>query len=52
MGPGVPAAGEVTIGAVDEAVGEEACGGADVAGTTGGAWVAPGMVSDQPGKIQ
>ena len=49
MDPDVPAAGEVTIGAEDEAAGEGVCGGGDVAGTTGGAWVAPGMVSDHPG---
>ncbi len=49
MDPGVPAAGEITIGAVDEAAGEGVCGGGDVAGTTGGAWVAPGIVSDHPG---
>ena len=49
MDPGVPAAGEVTSGAGDEAAGEGACGGGDVAGNTGGAWVAPGMVSDHPG---
>jgi hypothetical protein len=49
MDPDVPAAGEVKIGAVDEAAGEGVCGGGDVAGTTGGAWVAPGMVSDHPG---
>jgi len=48
MDPGVPAVGEVTIGAVDEAAGEGACGD-DVAGTSVGAWVAPGMVSDHPG---
>ena len=49
MDPGVPAAGEVTVGAVDEAAGEGACNGGAVVGTTGGAWVAPGMVSDHPG---
>jgi len=52
MDPGVPAAGEVKIGAVDEAAGagiEPADIGGDVVGTTGGARVAPGMVSDHPG---
>ena len=49
MDPGVPATGEVAIGEVDEAAGEEVCGAGDVAATTGGAWVAPGMVSDHPG---
>ena len=49
MDPGVPAAGEVTVGAAGEAAGEGACNGGDVAGTAGGAWVAPGMVSDHPG---
>src|SRR5664280_882772 len=56
MDPGVPAAGEVTSGAGDVAVGTAAgdgTEGADIdgdgAGTTSGAWVAPGMVSDHPG---
>jgi hypothetical protein len=56
MDPGVPAAGEVTTGAGDVAVGTAAGDGTegegiegDVAGTTSGAWVAPGMVSDHPG---
>lgn len=57
MDPGVPAAGEVTIGVAGEAAGETAgeaaiegaCDGGDVAGATGGARVAPGMVSDHPG---
>ena len=49
MEPDVPAAGEVTIGVAGEAAVEGACGGGDVAGTAGGARVAPGMVSDHPG---
>ena len=56
MDPGVPDAGDVTSGAGDVAVGTAAGDGTegadiegDVAGTTGGAWVAPGMVSDHPG---
>ena len=49
MDPGVPAAGEVTIGMAGEAAIDGACDGGDVAGTTGGARVAPGMVSDHPG---
>ena len=56
MDPGVPAAGDVTSGAGDVAVGTAAGDGTegadiegDVVGTTGGAWVAPGMVSAHPG---
>src|SRR5664280_1392731 len=48
MDPGVPAVGEVTSGAGDEAAGNGTEGAGiegDVAGTKGGAWVAPGMVS-------
>ncbi len=48
-GGGPTSAGELTVGAVDETVGEGAGNGGAVVGATDGVWVAAGMVNDHPG---